>query len=234
MRTVKRAICVCLLGIILCTFGFGSAFAAQSELSVSVKGGEAYSGTTFTVDVSIDENPGVAALRLSVVYDKNVLTLVKVTDGGMFEDVETGKQYMSPYKCVWINGDGAENVTATGKLMTLTFKAKEVTEETSTEISLKLESGNDCLNSALGSVAVSTKLGAVKIVPKSGVKGDVDNNGAFDSDDAVYFAKLFTDGDTLPELNQAVDFNGDGKVDRDDAVYLLYNTLFGDEEYPLK
>lgn len=51
--------------------------------------------------------------------------------------------------------------------MTLTFKAKEATEKTSTEISLKPESVNDSLNSALGTVAVSTKLVTVKYYRKA-------------------------------------------------------------------
>lgn len=34
-------------------------------------------------------------------------------------------------------------------------------------------------------------------------------------------------------MNQGCDVDCDGFVDSDDAVYLLYNVLFGDEEYPL-
>lgn len=32
----------------------------------------------------------------------------------------------------------------------------------------------------------------------------------------------------------AGDVNGDGEKTSDDAVYLLYNSLFGDEEYPIE
>lgn len=32
----------------------------------------------------------------------------------------------------------------------------------------------------------------------------------------------------------AGDVNGDGEKTSDDAVYLLYNVLFGDEEYPIE
>ncbi len=64
------------------------------------------------------------------------------------------------------------------------------------------------------------------------LRGDLDDSGAVDVDDALYllyntfFAELYP-------LNQNGDLDGSGAVDVDDALYLLYYTFFP-ELYPLE
>ena len=65
------------------------------------------------------------------------------------------------------------------------------------------------------------------------LKGDVDQNGSVDSDDAIYllFHTLF--GEAQYPIFQPANFDGVGGVDSDDAIYLLFHTLFGEAQYPL-
>ena len=65
----------------------------------------------------------------------------------------------------------------------------------------------------------------------SSVPGDVDSNGALNSNDAIYLLRYVLFGETYP-VSIDVDFNADGKVSSDDAIYLLRHVLFGDL-YPI-
>ena len=65
------------------------------------------------------------------------------------------------------------------------------------------------------------------------VKGDVDNDGDVDSDDAVYLVyNVFFGFEDYP-VKQKLDFDGDGQETTDDAIYLLYFIYFGEASYPL-
>ena len=65
------------------------------------------------------------------------------------------------------------------------------------------------------------------------LKGDVDNDGDVDSDDAVYLVyNVFFGSEDYP-VAQSLDFDGDGQETTDDAIYLLYFIYFGEASYPL-
>ena len=65
------------------------------------------------------------------------------------------------------------------------------------------------------------------------LKGDVDNDGDVDSDDAVYLVyNVFFGSEDYP-VAQILDFDGDGQETTDDAIYLLYFIYFGEASYPL-
>lgn len=61
--------------------------------------------------------------------------------------------------------------------------------------------------------------------------GDVNDDSAVDSDDAIYLLMHTIFPEDYP-LNQDGDFNGDSMVDSDDAIYLLMYTIFP-EDYPI-
>ncbi|MBR4184826.1 MAG: dockerin type I repeat-containing protein, partial [Clostridia bacterium] len=63
--------------------------------------------------------------------------------------------------------------------------------------------------------------------------GDLNEDGAVDSADAIYLLYNTLFGEARYPVNQPVDFNSDAKVDSADAIYLLYHTLFGEARYPL-
>ena len=65
------------------------------------------------------------------------------------------------------------------------------------------------------------------------LRGDVDNDGDIDSDDAVYLVYHIFFGDGEYPTYQPLDFDGDGKETTDDSIYLLYFIYFGAGQYPL-
>ena len=230
LKSVIYAILV--LSICICSFTCVSA-ATGKELALSVETKQVTAGSSFDVTVSITENPGIAALRLSIAYDTDVLTLTDVKDAGLLGDVTLDNVNSSPYKVVWINGDTAENITSTGKILTLTFKAKNITEETSASVNVSLASANDCLDKDLNKVTLAVSGGDITVSPAEILKGDVDGNGIVDEADAIRVLYYYVDGGTYYPVNQSVDFDGNGVENSDDAVYLLYYSLFGGEYYPL-
>ncbi len=63
------------------------------------------------------------------------------------------------------------------------------------------------------------------------IPGDVNNDGVFNDQDAVYLLYHYFFPEDYPVKRQ-VDMNGDGKFNDQDAVYLLYSYFFPDD-YPL-
>ena len=63
------------------------------------------------------------------------------------------------------------------------------------------------------------------------LKGDVDNDGDVDMDDAIYLLFHVNFQDSYP-VGQPANFDGLGEVTMDDAIYLLFHVNFQDS-YPL-
>ena len=73
-----------------------------------------------------------------------------------------------------------------------------------------------------------------KMIYKTYLVGDFDDNGVVDNNDAIYllYAVVFGEGDY--PLNQSGDFDKNGIVDNNDAIYLLYHVVFGAADYPIE
>ena len=64
------------------------------------------------------------------------------------------------------------------------------------------------------------------------IRGDFDNNGSVDGDDAIYLLYHVLFGNELYPITQSADVELDGRINGYDAVYLLYHHLYN-EDYPL-
>ena len=70
------------------------------------------------------------------------------------------------------------------------------------------------------------------VIPSLGyLRGDLNNDGYVDSEDAIYLLRHTMNEIRYP-LNQSGDMNKDGTVDSDDAIYLLRHTM-NETRYPL-
>ena len=76
-----------------------------------------------------------------------------------------------------------------------------------------------------------TDLGFGKITVVRAIRGDVNDDGRQDSDDAIYLLRHTMNPARYP-INQSGDMNGDGRQDSDDAIYLLRHTM-NPTRYPL-
>ncbi len=108
--------------VLIFTFSFGALAAG----SLSANNISAKTGDTFTVEVKLNNNPGIIATRIFVDYDTKYLSLEKVENGVVFPASKAlfGKDYSEmPYKMLWEDALSPD-ITANGNLATLTFKVK--------------------------------------------------------------------------------------------------------------
>ncbi len=83
-------------------------------------------GEQVVVNIALENNPGIASMRLNVSFDESKLSLTKVTDTNLISGKlhkETGGS--SPYTLAWSNPTLTENITANGTIVTLTFDVLE-------------------------------------------------------------------------------------------------------------
>ena len=99
-------------------------------------------GETVEVVLNVTQNPGFAAMRIKVSESKD-FELISVTNGSVMRDITTGKNIL------W---DSASNSTATGTLVTLTYKISDTAKLGKNEIKVTLI---DCFNEDLLAVNVS-------------------------------------------------------------------------------
>ena len=129
----------------------GAAQPAPARLAVS--DATAHAGQQFTVTVSLENNPGISTLVvLPIAYDHDALTLVSVSDLGLFDSYTKGLKYVF---------DSPENVVGNGDLMTLTF---EVADNATAGDYTITASTNDASDYNYNDVLVDSVAGTVSVV----------------------------------------------------------------------
>ena len=101
---------------------------------ISVSSVSANVGTDFSVDVSIDKNPGINTFSLGFEYDNSVLSLENVE---ISENL--GGQFAYGKKAVWF---GDADTSYTGKILTLKFKVLDSAAEGDTTVKVVYSPGD--------------------------------------------------------------------------------------------
>lgn len=92
-----------------------------------------YAGDEVTVNINVNNNPGICAAGVTVSYDGNTLELKSVTNGSVLGGNIFGPVSNNPIKLTWST---TENSTANGVLATLTFTVKENADSGKSAITL--------------------------------------------------------------------------------------------------
>ncbi len=171
----------------------------------------ASAGDRITVTISLENNPGVSGLSVSLKYDATVFTLKEVNNGTLFSAFTSGKNY------VW---DASENVTTDGVLATFVFDVAAAAESGNYTIEVIPRS---CVNIDLDTVEVLPVNATITIIDF--VYGDANGDAKIDMKDVVllrkYMANYDYDTETSTEsVGLGADANGDGKIDMKDVVLL--------------
>ena len=100
-------------------------------------------GTSFSVIVSLQDNPGIISLKFKVKYDEKCLRLDSVEDLGLLEGfTNPSPDIASPYTLRWSNSLWSDHLspgsTATGDLVKLNFTVVS-SKETTTKITIAHE-----------------------------------------------------------------------------------------------
>ena len=173
--------------------------------TLAVDDATACAGREFTLDLTLDENPGVMALNFCLDYDAALLEFVGAEDGVLTGwTVNTEKAVL-----VW---DSDRDQTETGTLVKLRFLVKEDAVPGTTVIGIaELQAGNFHEESVLFDLAPGT----VKLVPHTA--GDANGDGEVDIIDLIRLRKYLVGAE--PQIVEGnTDVNADTTVDLLDLV----------------
>ncbi len=94
-------------------------------------------GHQVDVTISLKNNPGIASMRLTVGYDKNLLKLIHVTDGGnLGTEIHSDNLNACPYTLSWANDLATENYSYNGEIVTLTFEVAENAQQVQSPVTV--------------------------------------------------------------------------------------------------
>ncbi len=146
--------------------------ATEDTLQITVGQAQGGKGETVNVPLTITANPGVSSLTLSVSYGSE-LTLTSVTDGGILGTYESDDEnYASPFILSWSNDTAAANITATGKLATLTFTVASDAAIGEKPITVTCDAEMDgALDFDMDPVATSITNGSINVIEETFVDG---------------------------------------------------------------
>jgi len=190
----------------------GKSLIAEYGIDLSVSDATAFAGETVTVEVTLDKNVGFTYLNLLFDYDADALELVSVTNGTIVEELTQGRSYI--WAC-------ADNATATGVLLTLTFVIKEDAPTGDYGIAVEVI---ECCNQDELDVGVTVRNGNVKVVDF--VYGDCTGDGKINGQDVTRLLRYLASYDPMTggssvEISLGADCTGDGKINGKDVTRLL-------------
>ena len=195
----------------------------MGKVSVGAVAGNVYAGSTITVPVIIEHNPGITSIKLAVNYDTAVLELVAAEavdfaegenfNGLSFGDISLKK---SPFYINWVDALATEDNTATGVLANLTFKVLACPDSGSTDITLTFNP-DDIFSTAFNPVEFVANGNTVEIA--SFLPYDVDGNGKVQNRDVAALQKYLV-GDRDDIILAAADIDGNGKIQNRDVAAL--------------
>ena len=117
-------------------------------------------GETFTVNVSLANNPGVISMMLHLSYD-DALTLINIGDTGLFPGRVHGDV---TDVLLWDYGTSSQNFTGNGVIATLTFALSEEAEPGEYHICLSYDNAEgDIINIDFEPVEFAVQNGAVTV-----------------------------------------------------------------------
>lgn len=127
---------------------------ASSKPIFSFENKEVDAGEVVELNLTLNNNPGIAGLAISLKYDENVFTLSETRDGKMFSGFTAGKNF------IW---DESENVTENGTLATFVFHVSENAASADYNIDIIVRS---CVNIDLEDVDCNVSSGIIKVNAK--------------------------------------------------------------------
>ena len=149
-----------------------------SDPVIKVSSTNVVAGETFDVKITLDNNPGLIALRTMLDFDDDYFTVEKVTDGGILGDDYFSNVYnKSPYTLYWTNPLATKDIDKNGTIAIVTFSTDEKTPAGKYTIGISSDDG-DILNYDLEALGDDFDFddGIVTVAKSSGVQDDDDED----------------------------------------------------------
>lgn len=213
------ALCVC----ISCSY-FAVSASAETECTISGEKVVTAPDTDVTMNVIIENNPGIAGAELVLSYHEK-LTLISAESGEAFSALTyaTPAYLRSPMVFAWDSLEIADKDVKNGVVLTLTFHVAEDAEgDLPVNISYK---AGDIFDRDLQPVELTTENGCITAI--SYIPGDADDNKTINTLDITKIRRFIVDGrKTDPEgynvvINQnAADVNGSASINTLDITMI--------------
>lgn len=173
-------------------------------------------GGTMQVNVRLENNPGIAMMRLKISYDSAVLTLNQVTYNTEIGGTATQPTISDGYvTLLWYND--SENVEGDWIFATLSFTVKETATIGSVSDIILTYDAEEVCDIEENNVVFSIDNGSATVLDH--VPGDINGDDGLTSKDLLRLARYFAGWDVDVNEN-ALDINGDGNVNSKDLLRL--------------
>lgn len=221
MKQFKKMLALFLAFILLFSSHTAEAVMAATdnsdELVIWVEDKKAVSENEVSVDVKIQNNPGILGTKLKFSYDEE-LTLISAKSGEAFSymTMTPPGKFTSPCNFLW-EGQDLEGVSLKdGTILTLTFKVgTEVEARQKLDINVTCSAAYD---GNLKDVNVTTRNGSVTILDFT--PGDVNGDGNINITDLVLVRRYIVGGYDVTINVNAANVDDDGKVSPLDVIVL--------------
>lgn len=121
MKITKRIFTI-LLCVVICFSMCIISYAANDTAKITVSSADAYPGDTVTIDITIENNPGIMGMAFCVTYNNEAVEYVS-HQGGYISSF-TYKNHSDKGHISFTNVENKDK-TDNGKLLSVTFKVKE-------------------------------------------------------------------------------------------------------------
>lgn len=197
------------------------AYAAEDTNSViTVEKVYAQAGGTATVNLSIQDNPGILGMTLKVKYDESKVTLTGVENGDTlsYMTFTKPKDLSSGCQLPWDAMDVPADQVKDGVIATLTFQVSAAVQQNELiEISVSYDDGA-IIDNEMKPLAVSVENGQIRILSYN--PGDVNQDNLVNTTDVVFVRRFVAGGYGVTIREEAADVNDDGLINTTDAVYI--------------
>ena len=190
----------------------------QGIPTISIEGVAGRVGDTIQVPITIQDNPGLIAMQISISYDPDILILRNAEDGALFGEGNAyfGHDYSTvPYTLLWEDALASQDHSGNGVLAVLEFEVMRPAPDGETEICLEYAS-DSTFNTNLQNVPCRVVSGTILVR----FPGDANEDCEVTLLDVVAISRWLADGwnVTINEVN--ADVNVDCVVDLKDVILI--------------
>lgn len=221
---MKKLRIISTLLIMVLLFGALSISSVHSASSpaISLDNVTVDAGETASVKVTLENNPGIIALRPQINYNDVFFTVNSVVDAKLLKGKMHSNSYKkSPYTLYWYDATSNADNYANGVIATVNFNVPEYTLPGTYDLTLLLKK-KDAVKNSLKEIGTSFELVHGSITVNSDVvleDMDINFDGVVDETDLSLFESYFAGFDvTINEENADVD--RDGEISRRDMLLL--------------
>lgn len=194
------------------------ALGTQAEnAQLIVSGANASPGSTVTVNVSIENNPGILGATLKIDYDEGlVLTGAKAGEALSGLSMSMPGKFVSGCRFPWDGQDLAAEDVKDGTLLSLTFQLPEDAEN-GAEYTVSATC-LDPVDTNLNALSVPAATGTVSVL--SYLSGDANGDGVVNPADNIVIRRWVAGGYGTVINEDAADVNLDGNVNMTDVIVI--------------